>query len=194
MTVPPQSSVTWPEEVIIPWENVGDGQLTFTEGTGVSINPPVGFEPNARAKGSMGSLIRNSENVWRLTGDLEVTPDTEAAELKFKDYSLTIKAHGNLSANTNMAHSDGNMHTLTVTANIALTASAWPPSGALGQITVQVKQDSVGSWLITDWPVDKWMGGSVPILETAANAVNEVVITTDDAGTVKIGRHVGSWV
>lgn len=68
ITVPPQSSVTWPENCEI--HGAGDlDATTFVADTGVTIKVPTGFDL-AVTPGAAWTLKREAENVWRLIGNL----------------------------------------------------------------------------------------------------------------------------
>lgn len=78
---------------------------------------------------------------------------------------------------------------ITLTANCTLTLSG-AVSGAAFSARLVLRQDSVGSRLVT-WPSGtKWTFGVAPSLSTAANSIDEVVLTTFDGGTTVFGDFV----
>lgn len=67
LTVPPQSSVPWPEGAVIAWEQSGVGSLSFIGGAGVTINSEGGGLI-ANGQFAVGQLKRTGENQWTLIG------------------------------------------------------------------------------------------------------------------------------
>lgn len=69
-TVPPNSSVAFPVKSRIDWWQKGAGQITFAEGSGVTIRPLENYK--SRAQYSAGSLIKIATDEWLLIGDIIV--------------------------------------------------------------------------------------------------------------------------
>lgn len=67
-TVPPNSDVAFPLYSRIDWFQKGAGQITFTQGSGVTIRPGNNYK--ARAQWSAGSLIKIGTNEWLVIGDI----------------------------------------------------------------------------------------------------------------------------
>lgn len=67
-TVPPNSLVAFPVKSRIDWWQKGAGQITFAEGSGVTIRPLNNFK--SRAQYSAGSLIKIATDEWLLIGDI----------------------------------------------------------------------------------------------------------------------------
>jgi hypothetical protein len=69
LTVPANASVAFDVGTIITLRQVGAGQMTVVEDTGVTVNTPETL--NLRKQGSTATLIKVGTNEWDLTGDLE---------------------------------------------------------------------------------------------------------------------------
>lgn len=72
-TVPPQSSVAWPDNTEIQIEQAGAGAVSIVAGSGVTINRLAGT--NAVIAGQYGAvaLKRVAADVWTLIGALEAS-------------------------------------------------------------------------------------------------------------------------
>ena len=68
LTVPPDSSVTFPTGTHITIIQTGTGQCTVTQGSGVTINATPGNK--LRAQWSGATLIKRAADTWVLIGDL----------------------------------------------------------------------------------------------------------------------------
>lgn len=71
ITVPPQSSVAWPENARVPMLRLPAGRLTIAPGAGVTITTKTGFEPSTLGPVGAVMLERVGEDQWVLYGDLE---------------------------------------------------------------------------------------------------------------------------
>lgn len=71
VTVPPQSSVAWPENARVPMLRLPAGRLTVAPGAGVTITTKTGFEPSTLGPVGAVMLERVGEDQWVLYGDLE---------------------------------------------------------------------------------------------------------------------------
>lgn len=69
LTVPPESSVAFPDGSWINLARLGSGKTTVVAGSGVTINTALGM--SLRAQYSGGSLIKTGTNSWLLVGDLD---------------------------------------------------------------------------------------------------------------------------
>lgn len=68
-TVPPDSSVAFPNGTMIYVTQDGAGRVTFAPGAGVTIN--FFFSRNkTQALNATAILIKKSTNIWNLTGDV----------------------------------------------------------------------------------------------------------------------------
>lgn len=68
VTVPPDSSVTFPTGCQINVLAIGSGQVTTAAGTGVTLNGTPGLK--LRAQWSSATLIKRAANTWVIIGDL----------------------------------------------------------------------------------------------------------------------------
>lgn len=92
---------------------------------------------------------------------------------------------------TNVDHADGATHDLTLTGNATLTMVG-AKTGLATDWRLIIRQDGTGSRTITWADTITWAGGSAPTLQTAANAVDTIGITTVDDGTTYFGYHASS--
>lgn len=85
-----------------------------------------------------------------------------------------------------------NFHELLLQSNVSsLLFSNLFNSGKLGKIVLIIYQDGSGSRTIS-WPGSiNWASGTNPTLSTSANAVDVIVLTTDDAGISWDGLKFG---
>ena len=72
LTVPPNSSVAFPIGTEIPLLQAGAGQVTVTEGSGVTVNTPETLK--VRAQYSTVTLRKVATDEWDISGDLEDAP------------------------------------------------------------------------------------------------------------------------
>lgn len=83
----------------------------------------------------------------------------------------------------------GVIKTITLTANCTLTLTG-AAAGVVATLELVLTQDATGSRTIT-WPGSvKWSGGA-PVLSTAANSVDRVVLTSYNGGTTWYGDLIG---
>lgn len=68
LTVPPNSSVAFPIGTQIPIRQVGAGQTTVVQGSGVTVSTSLTLK--LRAQNSSASLIKTGTDTWDLAGDL----------------------------------------------------------------------------------------------------------------------------
>jgi hypothetical protein len=70
LTIPPQSSVVWPQGTIFYARQVGAGQTTITPGSGVTIRSRTGAK--LAGQYAMAMIVRVNTDEWQLMGDLTV--------------------------------------------------------------------------------------------------------------------------
>lgn len=72
LTIPPNSSVAFPVGTVLNFAQVGAGQTTITQGSGVTITSigSTASAPKTRVQYSAGSAIQTSANNWLVIGDL----------------------------------------------------------------------------------------------------------------------------
>jgi len=104
----------------------------------------------------------------------------------------TVHTVGNSTASLTLdaASSSGPVKTITLNANCTFTFSA-VTSGLEMWMVLVLTQDATGSRLVT-WPGSvKWSPGAAPTLSTPAGAVDRVLVTTYDGGTIWYGDVIG---
>lgn len=69
VTVPKNSSVSFPPGAVLTLEQTGAGQVTFVADTGVTINSAGGLLATSAQK-AVVSLLQTSINTWTLFGNL----------------------------------------------------------------------------------------------------------------------------
>ena len=71
-TIPPNSSVAFPVGTILNFAQMGAGQTTITQGSGVTITSTgaVATAPKTRVQYSACSAIQTSANNWLVIGDI----------------------------------------------------------------------------------------------------------------------------
>jgi hypothetical protein len=72
LTVPPFSDVAFAPGQRVDIVASNTGQVTVVEGSGVTVNVPPTKTRNLTERWSMASLVNLDEDVWVLTGDLEL--------------------------------------------------------------------------------------------------------------------------
>lgn len=70
VTLPPQSSVSWGNDVEIMFEQSGAGVVRISPDVGVTINVPSGYLSRTRGQYSVINIKRVSSDVWTCWGDL----------------------------------------------------------------------------------------------------------------------------
>ena len=82
---------------------------------------------------------------------------------------------------------NGNVHNLTLTANVTSLTITGQASGVACSFTLILHQDATGSRTVT-WPAAvKWPSATAPTLSTAASAVDILTFVTIDNGTTWYG-------
>lgn len=71
-TIPPNSSVAFPEGTQINVIQIGAGQVTFAQGSGVTIvsTGATASAPKLRAQYSSATLVKRSTDLWYVLGDI----------------------------------------------------------------------------------------------------------------------------
>jgi hypothetical protein len=72
LTIPPNSSVAYPVGTVLNFAQTGAGQVTVTQGSGVTItsNGATASAPKTRVQYSAGSAIQTAANSWLVIGDI----------------------------------------------------------------------------------------------------------------------------
>lgn len=122
----------------------------------------------------------------------------EAAELLntgrvLISYSVKSQNSTAFSGTESIDYDLGNVVNATITGNVtSLTVTNWPTANE-GKLTLYITQANGGGHLVSDWGlVNKWIGGTLPVLSTALNATDIIMITSPNGSTLRIGSHVGT--
>lgn len=95
LTVPPHSSVSWPQNVFVWFRQSYYGQMTISPGSGVTINTPNGKLAKTRGLGAIIILQQTQfADVWAVSGDL--ADDLTAATLGGSGGSFNTNQFGDL--------------------------------------------------------------------------------------------------
>ncbi len=126
------------------------------------------------------TVTGNTTVTFPTTGTLLTTTGTFSGIAK--DYVETNNIDSQASAYAiNLAN--GNVHSLTMTGNVTLSFSNVPAGTNCCSVTLFLIQDGTGSRIPTFPGSVIWPGGSAPTFTTTAGHVDQVVMTTVDAGT-----------
>lgn len=71
LTVPPNSSVAFPTGTVINLAQLGAGQVTAAEGSGVTVNQPATYTKKLTEQYAQATLIKTATDTWLLGGNLE---------------------------------------------------------------------------------------------------------------------------
>ncbi len=165
---------------------VNNGASTITIGGNVAFSGAFTFA---------GTVTGNTTVTFPTTGTLVNTGVTTLSSLAsvgtittgtwsatLKDYVETNNIDSQASAYAiNLAN--GNVHSLTMTGNVTLSFSNVPAGTNCCSVTLFLIQDGTGSRIPTFPGSVIWPGGSAPTFTTTALHVDEVVMTTTNAGT-----------
>jgi len=108
------------------------------------------------------------------------------------DYAIQHATAGSAAGVLDIDFEDGNSHFLTLTENVStMTLSNPPVSGRLGQVEIEILQDSVARTIA--WPASvQWPGGTAPDL-TTTSATYLVHLRTRDGGTTYLGTFLENF-
>lgn len=147
-----------------------------------------------------GSLGTNSLELAKSGGTSQVSyqigswdhNDNALLRANLSDYSIAHSTAGSASGVLDINFASGNSRYLALTENItSVTFSNVPASGRLGQVEIEILQDSVARTIT--WPASvKWPGGTAPDLSTT-NATYLVHLRTRDGGTTFLGSFLENF-
>lgn len=93
-----------------------------------------------------------------------------------------VNALGNITGAVAIDLASGDIITGTLTGNCTFSFSSMPPAGYVADVELRLTQDATGSRVVT-WPANgAWPGASAFALTTAANALDVIGLSVDDAG------------
>lgn len=160
----------------IIWQRAYDNDTAYVVGDAVYYPTTGGSYINIQA--GTGNLPTDTD-FW----DVIATIGDELTDKNLTNYSETVETDTDSGAAHTIDLSDGNVHTLTLTAECTLTFSNPPDSGKAGSFTLVLTQDGSGGHSVV-WPdTVLWAGGAAPELSTDADAVDVLTFFTTDAGT-----------
>lgn len=120
--------------------------------------------------------------------------DFDLSRAKFKDYSETLQALGNISGAQTFNIANGNHISMTLTGDASFTISNAPPSGTFGILVLYVTQDGTGGRTLT-FPAafEDNAGSNFVISDETASALTQVVAWTIDGGTKWHTKQGDTW-
>jgi len=115
-------------------------------------------------------------------GDINLL-DNQLERPKFKDYAETVNVIGNVTSNTAVDVSDGNVQTVRVGGDCEFSFTGEPTSGSAGTITLLITN---GGSNTTTWEAAvKWPGNVAPSL--TSSGIDILSFITIDGGTTIYG-------
>ena len=150
---------------------------------GVSINITQGTSQLCYTDGTNFILISNTSGLQgTATGAIDMATFLFDEPL-IKRYREFYTALGNQTGSINLNWNSGNYQSMTLTGNVSMTPTNWPPTDVGASMTLFCTQDGTGSRLLSFASgTVKVPGGGGLVLSTAPNAIDEVLITTFDGG------------
>lgn len=108
------------------------------------------------------------------------------------DYAIQHQTAGSVSNVLDIDFEDGNSAYVALTENVTtMTLSNPPASGRLGQLEIEILQDSVARTIA--WPASVlWPGGTAPDISTT-NSRHLVHLRTRDGGTTYLGTYLENF-
>lgn len=107
------------------------------------------------------------------------------------DYSIGHITAGSSSGVLDIDFEDGNSHFLELDENVTTMTLSNPPTSRLGQVEIEILQDSPARTIA--WPASvQWPGGTAPDL-TTTNATYLVHLRTRDGGTTYLGTFAENF-
>jgi hypothetical protein len=199
-------------DAILEWTAAGIGgsdglRLAFADkGTLFAINdgPEIRFY-NPAGSGYISlenkGVTSNNEWDWNSSGASSVVnydvgawdhTDHLFSRPVLDDYAIQHVSAGSAAGVLDIDFEDGNSHFLTLTENVTtMTISNPPATGLLGQIEMEILQDSPARTIA--WPASvKWPGGTAPDL-TTTNATYLIHLRTRLGGTTYLGTFAENF-
>lgn len=108
------------------------------------------------------------------------------------DYAIQHQTAGSVAGTLDIDFEDGNSVFVELTENVTTVNLQNPPaSGRLGQVEIEILQDSVARTIT--WPASvQWPGGTAPDLSTT-NSTHLIHLRTRDGGTTYLGTFTNEF-
>lgn len=121
-------------------------------------------------------------NLWQFTASINMQ-DSNIIRAQFDDFAIlhqSVAGSGSPSIN----YSSGQSVLLTMSANSTLTTSNWPASGRLGQLQIEILQDTPARTIT--WPgVVNWLSGAPPNIGTDGETYFILLSSRDNGSTIQ---------
>lgn len=113
---------------------------------------------------------------------------------EIKDFSVTHTTLTQSSGTVDIDFSTGNSFQFVLTENATITLSNPPATSNYGQVTIRIIQDGAAGAYTVTWPASVlWAGGTAPVISTGNDAIDIVVLSTDDGGTTYYGSFAQAY-
>ncbi len=187
-------NATWEAPGTIGGTTPNSGAFTTLSATGgITGNLTGNVTGNATTATTATNANALENATWEAPGTIgSTTPNSGAfTTLSANNYSELVNNAGNSGTSITIDLHKGNTQEIILTGNATLTVINMAASGYKSDLTLILTQDTTGSRLVT-WPITtKWAGGSVPVLSTAANAMDIIKLITVDGGATWYGSVIG---
>jgi hypothetical protein len=159
---------------------VFDGALTLTHNATSLILPTAANITTAA--GDVAEFVSEGSGNWRCTNYRKANGQPLVGIAAASNTTALSISSGVV--NIDLAGGVNRNFTLSLTANVtSITFSNLPPSGYVGEIEVEIKQDATGGRTLALPGAFKALGGSDTAIASAANAVTVLSAKTWDQGT-----------
>lgn len=141
-----------------------------------------------RFDGTTGKLVQNGTWIESDAGDVTAggllnMVDKILQRPVLKDYAEEIFSLGNIAGAVDLDFEKGNFQHGILIGNVTFNIINPPIAGKVGSMTLELTQDATGNRTATFPASCKYAGGTPPVLSTAANAKDILVLFTRDNGT-----------
>lgn len=180
-----------------------DGQVLTRDSsqtTGIDWQtPPAESVTSVAGKTGAVTLIKGDVGLGNVDNTADANKPVSTATQTALDNKVSTNLGGRETVSVNNAASgavtlnlsNGNIFSLQLTGNITSLGISGAINNTGCSCTIYLTQDATGSRTVS-WPASfKWSGGTLPVLSTAANAVDIVVCESIDGGTTWFASLVG---
>jgi hypothetical protein len=122
----------------------------------------------------------------KISGTTIIDDSRVINDAKFQAYKEKLVTIGNVSSNTNIDLSQGNLFDVTLQANVTFTFTNPPGSGFSQPATIVLRQDATGNRGAT-FTNAKYTDGQLPQLSTGANQIDVLTFFTINQGSTWFG-------